>query len=111
MQSREALVNRALRELGVIGSGQQASAEDYAIVNQDVEPVMADLAKRNVWQWGDLDQIPDEALIHLAIILAGSAAAQFGIAADDIRRIYAEARLKELRTVPDAGDPIRAEYF
>ena len=111
MQSREALVRRALRELGIPGAGQEPSAEDYAVVDADVEPVFADLARRHVWPWGDSDRIADEAIVHLAIILANSAAAQFGIPSDDGRRVYAETRLKELKSTVDAGDPIEALYF
>lgn len=111
MASREQLVRRALRELGVLAAGQSPSAEDYEAVNGDVEPVFADLARRQVWPYGDPDVIADEALIHLAIILANSTAAQFGQAADDGRRIYAETRLKELKSNVDAGDPIEAAYY
>lgn len=111
MASREKLVRRALRELGIPGAGQEPAPEDYEVVDDDVEPVFADLAKRQVWPYGDPDVIADEALVHLAIILANSVAAQFGQPSDDGRRVYAETRLKELKSNVDAGDPIKALYF
>lgn len=111
--SREQLVLGALKELGVVGAGQTASAEDAQTIDERINAVMADLAKRNVWVWGDPDQIDDAAYNHLVTILANSVgiARQFGLPSDDTVRIYAETRLKELRAVQDAGDPIVAEYF
>jgi hypothetical protein len=111
MISREQLVLRALRELRVVGAGQSASAEDAQAVDDDVEPVLSDLAARNVWQWGDPDQIDEAAAVHIAVILANSVAGQFGQPSDEIKRLSAEARLKELDSVTDAGDPINANYF
>lgn len=113
MYSREQLVLGALQELGVVGSGQTPEAEDAKAVDDRINSVMADLAKRNVWVWGDPDQIDDAAYNHLVMIMANTTgiSRQFGVAADDAARVYAEDRLKELRMVQDAGDPIRAEYF
>lgn len=109
--TREQLILRALRELGVPGAGQQPSAEDAQAINDEIEPVMSDLARRNVWVWGDPDQIDPAAAVHLAIILANSAARQFGAAPDETKRIMAEARLRELRLSIDAGEPVEALYF
>lgn len=111
MKSREQLVLRALQDLGVVGAGQQASAEDTKIANDDVVPVLKDLARRNIYNFGDADQIEDEHFVHLASILSNSVAPTFGMPQDDAKRLYAEARLRDLRYVRDAGDPIEANYF
>lgn len=109
--TREQLVMRALREVGAAPAGQAPSAEDYQAMDDEVQSLMADLAQRNVWTWGDPDRIDDAAAIHLAKLLANSAARQFGLSPDEVIRLYSEARLIELRSVIDAGDPIPALYF
>lgn len=111
MKSREQLVDRALREIAVLGAGQKASAEDAKAVDDEVGPVLSDLARRSVYSYGDPDRIEDEHYTHLAIILGNAVAPQFGLPQDETKRLYAETRLRELRSVRDAGDPIRAMYF
>lgn len=111
MYSREQLVSLALEELGVIGAGQTAEAEDAKRVDDKVNSVMSDLAKRTVWTWGDPDQIDDEAALHLAVILANASARSFGKSSDETVRLMAEGRLKELAEYIDAGDPIPAVYY
>ncbi len=111
MKSREQLVLRALQALGVVGAGQQASAEDAKVVDDEVVPVLSDLARRNIYNFGDPDQVEEDAFVHLARILANSTAEQFGLPQSDETRLYAEGRLRELRAVRDAGDPIPALYF
>lgn len=109
--SREALVLLALGELGVPGAGQTPSAEDKKEVDDKLNSVMDDLARRNVYVWGDPDQIEDAAAIHLAQILSFASSRAFGVAPNEASRLYAEARLRELRPYIDAGDPVRASYF
>lgn len=109
--SREALVLLALEELGVPGAGQAPSAEDKATIDNKLNSVMGDLAQRNIYVWGDPDQIDDAAAIHLAKIMANASARSFGQAPDEAARLYSEARLKELRPYIDAGEPVRALYF
>lgn len=109
--SREALVLLALEELGVPGAGQTPSAEDKKTIDDKLNSVMADLAQRNVYVWGDPDQIDDATAIHLAKIMAHASARSFGQVADEGARLYSEARLRELKPYIDAGDPIRAVYY
>lgn len=109
--SRENLVLLALEELGVPGGGQTPSAEDKATIDNKLNSVMGDLAQRNIYVWGDPDQIEDAAAIHLAKIMAHASARSFGQPQDEMARLYSEARLKELRPYIDAGDPIPALYF
>lgn len=110
-KSREELIARALRKLGVVGAGQSPSAEDTQIVDDEIEPVMADLATRGVYSWGDPDQIDDDAFVHLATILANSVANDFGKPEDDGKRIYAESRLRLLDVQIPSGQPLKVDYF
>lgn len=111
MKSREELVNRALKELGVVGSGQTASAEDYATIDEAVEPVMSDLATRDVWVWGDPDEYDEDAFEHLAVLLANAKARSFGKAPSEETRLMAESRLRQLSPTILSGQRQQTEYF
>lgn len=109
--SREELVLLALKELGVPGTGQTASAEDKGTVNDKLNSVMDDLAQRNIYAWGDPDQTEDAAALHLAAILANASAREFGLPQDETRRIMAENRLRGLKQVIVTGQPQTTEYY
>jgi hypothetical protein len=109
--SREALVLLALEELGVPGAGQTPSAEDKATIDNKLNSVMDDLALRNIYTWGDPDETPDAAAIHLAVIMAQASARSFGQMADEGRRLMAEARLTALRQTILSGQPQQVEWY
>lgn len=111
MQTRQALVLRALQELGVVGAGHAASAEDAKLADNEVEPMFSNLAHREIWQWGDPDQIEDNAFLHLAKWLANSVARPFGAAPDENVRLLAEQNLRELKPVFLSGQPQQTSYF
>lgn len=109
--SREALVLLALEELGVPGAGQTPSAEDKSTIDNKLNSVMDDLAERNIYTWGDPDETPDAAAIHLAVIMANASARSFGQVQDDGKRLSAEARLRGLKQMIVTGEPQEIEYF
>jgi hypothetical protein len=109
--SREKLVLLALEELGVPGAGQAPSAEDKKVIDDKLNSVMDDLALRDIYAWGDPDQTPDAAAIHLAKIMANASARSFGQAADEGVRLLAESRLRALKLAVLSGQPQTTEYF
>lgn len=111
MQSREQLVKRALQEIKVVAAGQTPSAEDAKTVDDEIVPVLSDLSKRNVYPFGDPDQIEDDAFVHLAIILGNSVARSFGQPYDDGLRLMAESRLRQLYAEQLSGQPVVVNYF
>jgi hypothetical protein len=110
-KTREDLIARALRKLGVVGAGQSPSAEDSQAVDDEIEPVMADLAARGIYAWGNPDEIDDEAFVHLAAILGNSVANDFGKPEDEAKREYAEMRLKLLDVKTLSGQPLKTVYY
>jgi len=115
-QTREALVKRALNKLGVIGAGQVASAEDATAVDDTVDPVMADLATRDIYAWGDPDQIENDAFEHLADCLAVANATDYGKSEFDgvtpeQKRLMAEGRLRQLNLIFLSGQPLAVDYY
>jgi hypothetical protein len=111
MKTREQLVTRALQKLKVLAAGQTPSAEDAAVVDADVVPVLSDLMTRNIYPFGDPDQIEDNAFVHLADILANSVAADFGRDQNEQTRMLAESRLRELTAQTLSGQPLQADYY
>lgn len=111
MQSRQALVKRALQKLKVLAAGQTPSAEDAELVDDEIVPVLSDLSKRGIYPFGDPDQIEDDAFVHLAGILANSVAGDFGRDSDENVRLMAEARLRELYAETLSGQPLKVDYF
>jgi len=110
-KTRAELVARALSELGVVGSGQTASAEDTQTVDNEVEPMFDNLAQRNVFQWGDPDQIDDNAFVFLARWLANSIGRPFGVTPDEQLRLSLEQNLREVKPVFLSGQRQTADYF
>lgn len=110
-KSREDLVNQALDNLGALPSNGAAEAEDYDAVDSAVETVMSDLASRGIWQWGDPDQIDEDAFEHLAGLLAQARADRFGKAPDEGKRLLLESRLRQLSPTFLSGQPQQVDYF
>lgn len=111
MQTRQALVLRALIEFKAVGAGQAPAAEDAKAVDDEVQPMFANLASREIFQWGDPDQIDDEAFIHLAKWLANSVASAFGATPDENVRLLAEQSLRQLQPIIRSGQPLAVDYF
>jgi hypothetical protein len=81
-QTRQSLVYRALRNLGVLPQGQNPSAEEYNQVDAIVDPMIEDLIGRDIVFIEDVDAIEDKYFLHLGHVLAGQCAAEFGMQAD-----------------------------
>lgn len=105
------LVARALNKLGAVGAGQAPSAEDAALVEDEIAPLMDDLMVRGIYAWGDPDAIDDAAFLHVADLLANSVARDFGRQQDETLRLMAEKRLRELEPMVLSGQAQKAEYF
>jgi len=111
MRTREDLVKRALQKLRVIGAGQPAEAEDYQLVDAALPSVLKELSSRNVYPYGDPDQLEDDAFEHLATCLAQACADDFGVGPDEAVRIRAENRLREITAETLSYQPLRTDYF
>lgn len=110
-KSRQELIERALEELGVKAAGVTPSADDVAVIESEIDPVMGDLATREVWQWGDGDEFDEDAFVHLAKLLANSKARVFGVAPDETVRLMCESRLRQLSLQTLSGQPQTVDYY
>jgi hypothetical protein len=110
-RTRVELVTKALKDLGAVGAGQAPSAEDQQTINETVEPVLADLAQRDIYHFGDINSIEDEAFMHLAKYLANENARSFGMERDPVRKLEAERDLRALQSIVLSGQSQVVEYF
>jgi hypothetical protein len=89
-KTRADLVNEALVRIGMKPSGQDASAEDYAYVDSQVEPVLEDLAERNISVANPSD-IPNGIFNHIAAVLAWQCCDYAGIVGEEYTKLERKA--------------------
>ncbi len=107
-KTRADLALRALRLVGAVAAGQPASAEDLALANEAIDPMLDDLARRSVISAVDDTAIPDGEFHWLAIVLASRIGPDFGT---DVDPLVPERMLRALTAAADSGDPIKAVYY
>ncbi|GEP04033.1 hypothetical protein [Methylobacterium oxalidis] len=115
MRTRDQLIARVLKDLGVLAAGQAPSDEDRAEVDDLIEPVCAKLLDDEVAKVNG-DEIDDAVYLALAAIVAEAALVPFGIAgqkATDLAAAGERARtdLKLAYRVYTARRPLRTEAF
>jgi len=80
-RSRRQLAERALRVLGVVPNGQVPDDDDYAVVDNFVEPLLARLDGEGITTIDDANAIPAAQFLDVAVLLADAAKADYGLAA------------------------------
>lgn len=115
MKTREDLIARVLKNLGVLAAGEAPSDEDRAEIDDFIVPVCAKLFADEVAKI-DGDQIADAVYLPLADIIAEKAMLPFGIGgakAQELMALAEKARtdLKLAYRVYDARPPLRVEPF
>jgi hypothetical protein len=98
-KTRRNLIEQALSNLGVLASGQAAEIEDVSRVDGFVDPVLAMLASTDVITIAHSEEIPVEAFLPLAAVLANAAKASFGRAGDPALQAEAEMAKADLKTI------------
>jgi hypothetical protein len=73
------LVAEALKNLGVLAAGQPVDPEDFAYVNERLDPIFASSAMLEIVYVADAEQHPRCLVSDLADIVAGECATKFGI--------------------------------
>ena len=77
-KTRDDLIERAAWELGAKVAGQSLAAEDYATIDNLVDPLVMQLAMGSIAYVQDTSAIPLEYFIPLGRLLANEAAISFG---------------------------------
>jgi hypothetical protein len=116
-KTRNDLIEHALARLGVLAAGQDPEAEDVGAIDEHIDPLVAELAARDLVVIDDIDEIDDTIFLPLAIILADECAEHFGLAglpttpADPDPVATAERRMREVQYARPTGEPQATEYF
>lgn len=115
MRTREQLIARVLKNLGVLAAGESPSDEDRAEIDDLIEPICAKLLDDGVAKLNG-DEIDDAAYLPLAAIIAETALVPFGIGgakAAELRGLAEMARtdLKLAYRIYDIRPPLRIEPF
>jgi len=113
------LIELALNNLCVLGTGQPVEVEDAAKMDKILRGTISILSARKVVHLRseyDTNQIPEELLLPLARILASDAAPAYGIGGQDAmaaKQLAMDAE-NDIRSIFDTGrgvQPTPADYF
>lgn len=77
------LVTEALANLGVASTGEAIQPEDFAWVNEKLDPIFRKLAGLEIVYVSDPNNIPGAWFSDLADIVAGECATKFGITGEE----------------------------
>lgn len=109
------LRDRVLQELGILATGETATAEDAALVETTIDDQHA-MLDREVFVTWVTSAIPDTVIEPLTVVLAARLAGRYGLPADRRQELLTLAALAmgELRTQVQAETdtaPIPAVYY
>lgn len=110
-KTRQQMVHRALTKLGHLPAGQEAQAEDYGRVDENLESIFAELTARQIFYVGDYDSYDEESFEPLADYLAGSMGDDFAKPANwqEVKKTSAINRLEIIAAPSGTGEPLKTD--
>jgi hypothetical protein len=105
------LIYRALKNLGQVEPGEAAAPEDYATVDDLVDPLIEQLSFDNVYYVKDTDAIENEVYLPLARLLANAAGPDFGSAINEQAKQIDEALLKKMSATKPLYTVAKGQFF
>ena len=110
------LVREIAERLGEAGDGNPLSPEAAQKIRNGLPGIVADLDMRDIGTFPSLDHVPPAAFNHIADIAASQLSGKFGLPQDEVvtlasRAQAAEQKLRQHRSLPYSGAPVRATYF
>jgi hypothetical protein len=114
-KTRDQLIARTARHLGVLASGQTLSVEDQESIEDAIDPCFAQLAAEEVVYVGDHGAVPDEWFNLIAAILAFDLRMDFGKTGEEAMALEVNARtakeaLRMMGRGRPTGEPQPADY-
>ena len=110
-KTREDLIHRAATEVGALASGQSLSAEDFATIDNLVDPLVQQLSFDGVVHVQDTDAIQPEHFLPLARLLANESAISFGQAySKDVKAIN-ETQLLRITAMRPTYETLENEWI
>lgn len=112
MKTTQDLVNRVLVILGVTSQGQTPSADDAQVVEECLEPFLAQMRQTNVVYVPDPDAIDDAVFLPLATRFAMEVAPDFALpVVPDDAKSAADGTIRRIVYPTDTYGPIRFRNF
>jgi len=99
--TKEQLRDHLLRQLGVLGAGDTATAEDAELVEQIIDNCQAELEQLEIALW-TVEDVPAYAVESFVLYCKGSTTA-FGMEYDPKLREFAKRQLRELTSDRRSG--------
>ena len=111
VKTRDQLIQRALKNIGIIEPGEAPSPEDYATVDDLIDPLIAQLAADEIIYISDPDAIELEYYLPLARLLGNAAGPDFGSAINEQAKAIDEQILRRLSATEPTFETLKVEYF
>ncbi len=110
-KTRTQLIHRALAAIGALEPGEAPSTEDYATMDNLVDPLIAQLVADDVVYIDDAAAIPVAYFIPLANLLGNMAGPDFGSPVNDDAKIRDEALLKRISSTRPTYETQQGSYY
>lgn len=110
-KTRAQLITRALKSLGQLDPGEDPSPEDYATLDDLIDPLIAQLAADEVVYIQDAEAIELEFYLPLARLLANAAGPDFGSPVNLDAKTTDEAELRRLNASKPTFQTVKTEYY
>lgn|SRR3990167_4879679 len=111
-RTRRELIEQVLENLGAIVAGQPAEVEDVQRLEKYIDPALSAMATNNIYFVGDSEEIPNDAFLWVAMVIADFAKSGYGRAGDQTLtrgRLDAEDQLKTLTRPATTRPKLRTE--
>ncbi|MCX7319249.1 MAG: hypothetical protein NT113_07050 [Hyphomicrobiales bacterium] len=110
-KTRQELIYRALKNIGIIEAGEAPSSEDYATVDDLLDPLVAQLAADDIFYVHDTDEIQPEVYLPLSRILGNICGPDFGSPINEEAKLSDELVLRRLNASRPTFEAMKVDYF
>lgn len=111
VKTREQLINRALKSLAIIESGEAPAIEDYTTVDDMVDPLIAQLGVDGIVYISNPNEIELEYYEPLARLLANACGPDFGSPLNEEARQRDEKLLRRLSGIKPPAETLKVSFF
>lgn len=110
-KTRDEMIYRALMKLGVNNSGQTVSEEDHTRVDDNLEPIFAELSALRIYYVSDYESYDESEFEPLAEYLAAGMCEDFAQDRNawEARKNAAIDRLERIAAPGSTNEPLRAD--